>query len=189
MTFVFPETKSCAFHYLPQCAPKFCPMEGSRLAGPCSHKQVSAQDSADRSSSTSHVYRVHKRKQTDNMHVGHFFKYKLLGSSFLFSLLSKNTLVWLFPHLPPWIFPSCSTSLTTYFPLLLSLHIFRIVRVIAKAFTWLLCLKCGQQNPTGIYCKGPLSKVCYICRACPGLIILWLFARQTSILGFLSSIS
>lgn len=172
ITFVFPETKSCAFHYLPQWAPKFCPMEGSRLAGPCSHKHVSAQDSADLSSSTSHVYRVHRRKDTIQYACWTFLQIQITRFLF-FSLLSKNTLIWLFPHLQPWVFLSCSTSLTTYFPLLMSLHIFRIVRVSAKAFTWLLCLKCGQHNPTGIHCKGSLSKACCTFRACPGLNILW----------------
>ena len=64
-TLLFSETKSYILSYLPQWAPKFCPIDGSKFAGPCSHKQVSAQDSADRSSSTSHVYDSKQKQNTD----------------------------------------------------------------------------------------------------------------------------
>lgn len=57
--------KSYILRYLPQCAPKFCPIDGSKFAGPCSHKQVSAQDSADLSSSTSQVYSLKQKQRTD----------------------------------------------------------------------------------------------------------------------------
>lgn len=65
---MFSKTKKLHFTYLPQWAPKFCPIDGSRLAGPCSHKQLSAQDSADLSSSTSHVYSS-KQKQNTETHI------------------------------------------------------------------------------------------------------------------------
>lgn len=165
MTSVFPGTKSCAFHYLPQCAPKFCPMEGSRFAGPCSHKHVSAQDSADLSSSTSHVYRENRTYTIIQCAHRTFLQIQITGF-----LLSSFFIKWrhwsrFFPHLLPWTFPSYSTSLATSFPLLRCLHIFRIAKVITKAFTWLISLKCGQQNPTGIECKVSTPKACFTCRA------------------------
>lgn len=62
---MFSETRNYTLNYLPQCAPKFCPIDGSKLEGPCSHKQFSAQDSADLSSSTSHVYSLRQKQNTD----------------------------------------------------------------------------------------------------------------------------
>lgn len=50
--------------YLPQCAPRFCPICGSKPAGPCSHRQVSAHSSAVRSSSVSHTCTGNEAEKT-----------------------------------------------------------------------------------------------------------------------------